>query len=388
MTEHLTGIEARDRGVTELCAEIAPAGYRVVITHEAVALEDLGARLTDDGPVDGSGTPLWIYGSSLPRDLVQRTTKVQVHEPFDPDETPAWFDHRFPRYVSETTVPGRSCFSSTSLAGAAAALLEEYPGVRFKDPNGASGVGQWSLRSTDEIESVLASVAADARASRDLELNDYLAHFGFVVEAEVEDVEAWSVTVTRTPDGCYSSFGSLRELSVETTDQGVIQNYGGTSIVMVRGDPCELVVLPSGGVVARDPVAEDVRLAPTPGIINAAQRYIEGIRLWEADGAFETRANVDVITGTVARRDGSREEITAALEESGRVGGASPAELLAIRELRKDPDLAYAVRSSRHSFDDAARRYADHARTVAGSHVFWDGIDAGFDGKYVFIGAF
>jgi hypothetical protein len=385
--EHLTGIEARDRGIAALCAEIAPADHRVVITHTAVAVEDLGAHLTGDGAVADDGMPLWIYGSTMPRDLLERYTKAQVHEPFA-DDAPAWFDRRFPRYIRGSTLPGYSCFSRASLLGATRRMLEEFTGVRWKDPDGNSGVGQWSVRSVDEIDAALAAVAADMGAGDQAELDGHLAEHGYVVEAEVEDVEAWSITVTRTPHGHFSSFGRLLEPKVDTAERGTIQVYGGTTAVVVRGDPEALADLPDGGVVLHDPVLDDIRLAPTAPVVRAAQCYIEGIRLWEADGAFETRANVDVITGTLVRRHGAREEIAAAVEESGRIGGASPAELLGIIDLRADPELHHAVRCTRHSFDQAARTYADHAATVPGSRVFWSETDHGWDDKYVFLGAF
>lgn len=387
--EYLSGIEARDRGLVELCEEIAPDGYRVVIAHEAVATEDLCDVGPGADPVDADGTPLWIYGSTLPRALLERTSKVQVHEPFDEAEVPGWFDLGFPRHLRGTTVPGYSCFSVDSLTGAARALLEEFVTVRLKDPNGASGVGQWTLGDPDELEGVLDDVAAEVGTSCNVQLAEYLAHYGYVVEAHVDDVEAWSVTLTRTPDGCYSSFGRILETTVELEVRGTVQNYGGTSVVVVRGDPEALEQLPAEGVVVDDPVRHDrIRLTPPPGVVRAAQRFIEGMRGWEADGVVETRANVDVITGKLARRDGSREEIAASVEESARVGGASSAELLGIRALRADADRSYSVRSSRHSFDDDAVAYARHTATVPGSRVFWDGVDENWDGRYVFIGAF
>lgn len=390
MTEHLSGIEARDKGIVDLCEAIAPEGYRVVIPPTATAIEDLGAHLTDGGdPVDDDGTPLWIYGSTLPRALIDRYTKVQVHEPFDDAEVPAWFDHRFPEYVRTATLPGYSCFSPGSLAAAAEHMLGEHVRVRLKDPNGASGVGQSTIGTVGEIAPTLDAIASDVTASHAVDLAGYLARYGYVVEAEIDDVEAWSVTLTRTPDGHYSSFGRLRETTVDTADRGVIQNYGGTSLVVVRGDPEALTCVPAGGAVVYDPaIDEDIRLAPSPGVIEAAQCYIEGMRLWEAEGALTTRANVDVVTGRIAGRDGSHREIAAAVEDSGRVGGASPAELLGIEALRADPTLSYVVRSSRHGFDDVARTYARYAATVPGSRTFWNGADPAWDDKYVFIGAF
>lgn len=103
---------------------------------------------------------------------------------------------------------------------------------------------------------------------------------------------------------------------------------------------------------------------------------------------IETRANVDVISGTLTTRTGGQDEIIAAIEDSGRAGGASPAELLGILALRTDPTLTHVTRSTRHSFDDTARAYADRVASIPGSRVFWSGIDHGFDGKFVFIGVF
>lgn len=56
-------------------------------------------------------------------------------------------------------------------------------------------MGQWTVGGPDELEGVLDEVAEEVGTSCEVELAEYLAHYGYVVEAHVDDVEAWSVTL-------------------------------------------------------------------------------------------------------------------------------------------------------------------------------------------------
>src|SRR5690606_12030147 len=87
--------------------------------------------------------------------------------------------------------------------------------------------------------------------------------------------------------------------------------YGGSSLTLVRGGFSELLAL-----------------KPAPIIVEAiarARQYDAAVSRAYPD-LLASRRNYDVITG----HDGSGNALTAVLEQSWRVGGASPAEISAL----------------------------------------------------------
>lgn len=366
----------RNAQVALMCAEIVPDDCAVVVPQKPITSGALKRNLAELGLTDRK---LWVYGASFPDDLFLRSTKAQVHLPVSGDTVPSWYDHGLPAYLQETTVPGYSCFTPDAMEAASGRLLDEFPRIRFKDPNGFSGEDQVIVSSEQEFAEFEERLDSDLRSRLGFGLKDYLAKYGYVIEANLErEVKAWSLTVTRTPDEIYTSFGRIVESAAELPSGEVFQEYAGTSSVVVRGDPSSLLRLPEGGLDVYDPVRADehIRLTPTPSIVNAALRHAEALHRWEEDGIYRSRTNVDILTGTLVRRDGSEELIAATVEDSARIGGASPAEILGITALRNNPDAPYVVRSTRHSYNHAdAAEYAEMVARSADGRTFWHGFD-------------
>jgi hypothetical protein len=375
----------RNEHIAQLCSQIVPKGIQVVVPQKQITTEELHSHLKQHG---FARTSTWVYGSQLPEALIERSSKIQVHPIINADYAPDWFDTHFPECITETTPPGFSCFSLDDLRDAVGRILAIYQSARLKAPTATSGEDQIVVRSLAELEKILLN-KANIHASEDVSFEEYVASHGYVVESNLENVKAWSATVTTLPSGTYASFGQQIELMVQQPDGSHTQIYGGTSSVTVRGDLQALLQLPAEGVLINDPVlSQTIELRPNPAIIHAAQQHIAGMQRWEADGIYRTRANVDILTGDLVFRNGERRAVTVSVEDSGRAGGASPAELLGIKDLQTKPNLRYATRSSRHSFDPTqAKVYAEHTRNTPEGQVFWHEYDS-FWQSTVFMGVF
>jgi hypothetical protein len=132
-----------------------------------------------------------------------------------------------------------------------------------------------------------------------------------------------------------------------TTDNAGAPAFGGSDIVMVRGDYDALAGLALG---------PDVRLA------------IEQARVFDAatqvfDGLLASRRNYDVLRG----RDRRGRWRSGVLEQSWRLGGASGPEVAALAALRADRGLR-AVRAR------SVERYGS-APAPAGAIIHFSGVD-------------
>jgi hypothetical protein len=104
--------------------------------------------------------------------------------------------------------------------------------------------------------------------------------------------------------------------------------YGGSELTMVRGGFQDLLRLQ---------LADEVRRA-----VRKAVAYEEAVSA-EFPAFFASRRNYDIACG----RDSRGKAHCGVLEQSWRIGGATPAELAAIEALRDDPALA-SVAASAH----------------------------------------
>src|SRR5690606_6944110 len=246
--------------------------------------------------------------------------------------------------------------------------------IRLKDPTAASGEDQTVIASREEfdqflLEKQMAFANRGGFARR-------LAEYGYVVEANLIDVEAWSFTLSTMPDQEFTSIGRMVDATVPQPDGSTMIEYGGTSIMTVRGNSHRLLNLTLPEVIpVDDPLRsgnETLYLQADEQIVRTAEIYIDALRDWEADDIVRTRANVDVLRGTLVHRNGEREEIVAAVEDSGRSGGASAAELMAARKLNESEETNYAVYSTRHVFDpEQCKIYRRHLDNIEDSVIFW-----------------
>ena len=145
---------------------------------------------------------------------------------------------------------------------------------------------------------------------------------GLVVEPNLEAAETFSVGQLCVADLLISYCGTQRL----TSNRHGEQVYGGSDLVVVRGDFATLLELP---------LSANLRNA-----IAQARAFDDAV-LACYNGTFASRRNYDVAQGL----DNDGDECSGVLEQSWRIGGASPAEVLALEAFQAKSHLD-AVRAS------------------------------------------
>jgi hypothetical protein len=237
-------------------------------------------------------------------------TKAIVH-PLVSDEAqaPAGWPRLLAREAMALTLRGRTAFCAEDALEAGRELLRLGP-VRLKPAGADGGRGQTVVRDSAGLEAAIAALCAGGVLAE-----------GLVLEEDLEDVTTWSVGQLRLPGRTISYWGT-QSLTVNNRGEPA---YGGSS----------LFVVPDGfdALLAR-PLDAECR--------DAIRRAIAFDRLADRHlvGMVASRRNYDVACGRAA--DGSRR--AGVLEQSWRVGGATPAEIAALEAFVRQPHLR-AVRA-------------------------------------------
>ncbi|HDS1817558.1 TPA: DUF3182 family protein [Pseudomonas putida] len=239
-------------------------------------------------------------------------TKAISHPlPADASFPPGWTD-AFALQASDALLRGYTVFSKTDARNAARLLLRDGP-LRVKPVLACAGRGQQVIDTADALEPLLADMDDQA-----------LAVWGLVLEEDLSEVQTFSVGQVRVA-GLTCSYHGTQQL---THDHQGTEVYGGSDLVVVRGDYQALLQLP---------LEDHLRLA-----INQAMAY-ERAAEQHFPGFVASRRNYDIARGTTAQghlRSG-------VLEQSWRLGGASSAELLALQAFADEPTLQ-RVHASTH----------------------------------------
>lgn len=239
-------------------------------------------------------------------------TKAISHPlPADARFPPGWTD-AFALQASDALLRGYTVFAKDD-ARRAAELLLRGGAVRLKPVQGRAGRGQEVIERLDQLEPMLAAMD-----------DQTLSLWGLVLEEDLHQVETFSVGQVRVA-GLTCSYYGTQQL---TQDHQGNEVYGGSDLVVVRGDYQALLQLP-----LQDPL----RLAVNQAMLyeRAAERTLPGF--------IASRRNYDIARGLDVRghlRSG-------VLEQSWRLGGASSAEILALQAFADDPALQ-RVRASTH----------------------------------------
>lgn len=231
-------------------------------------------------------------------------TKAISHPLFPGGQAPAPWAHGFADTAGAALLPGWTVFSKADARRAAEQFLVTRP-VRLKPVRATGGRGQQVIDSRGALEIALAAMA-----------DDELAEWGLVLEENLEQVETYSVGQVRV-GGLVASYVGTQRL---TQDNGGAWVYGGSDLNVHKGDYEALLCL---------------QLQPLQKQAVRCARIYEGAVLQHYPGFMASRRNYDIATGLA--HDGER--LTGVLEQSWRVGGASSAELLALRAFHRDPEL-------------------------------------------------
>lgn len=273
-----------------------------------------------------------LFGGVVPFPFV--ASKVISHPLLSHSTSaPTGWSAGFAEQVKSAVLPGYSVFSIDDARLASARLLAQGS-VRLKDPGGVGGVGQWVVSSGAELEALLKEIA-----------NEALWRRGLVLERNLREVVTHSVGQVQVGEWL-ATYHGVQHTTPNHTRAAV---YGGSELVVVRGGFDALMQLP---------LESATRLA-----VEQAMRY-HAAALAAFGGMFMSRSNYDVAQGL----DESGQWRSGVLEQSWRIGGASGAEIAALRAFAADPQLQ-RVRAS------TCERYGGTSDVPAGAWVLFDGID-------------
>ncbi|MBA4263918.1 MAG: DUF3182 domain-containing protein [Comamonadaceae bacterium] len=273
-----------------------------------------------------------LFGGVVPFPFV--ATKVISHPLLNRNASaPAGWSAGFAEQVLSAVLPGYSVFSADDVRRACAQLLSQGS-VRLKDPGGVGGVGQWVVGTGAELEALLREIASEGLWRR-----------GLVLERNLQQVLTHSVGQVQVGEWLASYHG----VQHTTRNHAGTSVYGGSELMVVRGGFDSLMQLP---------LESATRLA-----VEQALTY-HAAALSAFGGMFMSRSNYDVAQGL----DESGQWRSGVLEQSWRIGGASGAEIAALRAFAADPRLQ-RVRSSTYE------EYGNSANVPAGAWVLFDGID-------------
>lgn len=274
-----------------------------------------------------------LFGGVVPEPFI--ATKSITHPLVDAGaRAPRGWSAEFGQRVSDAVLAGFTVFTLEDARQAGAKLLERGP-LRTKPVRATAGRGQAVVADPGELEGVLETL--DGRE---------VATYGLVLEEHIRDVTTHSIGQVRVGELVMSYYG-IQHL---TEDNSGAEVYGGTDLIIARGDYDALLTLD---------LSDEVRTAVTQAqIYDAAATAC-------FPGFFASRRNYDVVHGRDAR--GSRR--SGVLEQSWRIGGASSAEVFALEALQSAA-APQVVRAS--SLEIYGTRQAPPARAT----VLFSGEDA------------
>src|SRR5262249_5025474 len=229
-------------------------------------------------------------------------------------DRPEGWSSVFPEKVKDVVLPGYTVFNLDD-ARVAARRLRDLGPIRIKEPLAAGGKGQAVAGTIEQVNTFLETFDAAE-----------IAVHGLVLESNLRGVTTLSVGQINIDDMTIAYHGKQR---VAINNEGS-PTYGGSSLVCVRG---------GWEALAERPMPTAVRLAVAPAkLYDAATSTYPGFAV--------SRQNYDVAQGF----DGQGRLRSGVLEASWRSGGASTAELAAMKEFAQDPALQLVEASSVKEF--------------------------------------
>ncbi|MDB5980244.1 MAG: biotin carboxylase [Pseudomonas sp.] len=240
-------------------------------------------------------------------------TKAISHPlPDNATARPDGWSEEFCQRAGEAVLEGFTVFNQADALRASNLLLVHGP-IRIKPVLATAGRGQIVV--THELE------LTEALAAQDL---DEVATWGLAIEEDLQDVITYSVGQVQIA-GIIASYYGTQSLTRDNQGETV---YGGSELWVVRGDYPELLKL---GLEA-----------PIRRAVGQAMAY-EKAAIACFPEFLASRRNYDIAQGKNSRG----QQCSGVLEQSWRIGGASPAEIEALMAFAADRSLR-RIRCSTH----------------------------------------
>ncbi|MCC4603365.1 DUF3182 family protein [Xanthomonas campestris pv. badrii] len=224
----------------------------------------------------------------------------------------AGWDQALADALVPATLAGYTVFSQADAVQALAHLLPDG-GVRLKLPTGVGGSGQWRIADTAQLLQVLGTLPGA-----------YLQTHGAVLERNILQPLTHSVGELCVAGIQIAYHGTQCSVSNAEGDEV----YGGSSLHVHRGSLEALLSTPLTPLHRR--------------VVEQACRY-DRLVAAAYPGLHISRRNYDVVSGA----DAHAGQVCGVLEQSWRIGGATPAELAAIARFQQHPALHW-VHASTH----------------------------------------
>jgi hypothetical protein len=285
-----------------------------------------------------------FFGGVVPYDFV--ATKVVTHSLCDCDAVaPDGFSRELGAEIKPVVLPGFAAFSAADAHKAGATLLNTGP-LRLKPGREKGGLGQIVVRNEYELSEKL----------RQCDLSE-IEKFGLVLEENLESIETFSVGFVSVSTMSIAYYGT-QTLTTNNCQKPV---YGGSNLFVVSGGPEALLE------VLRD---SRQRLA-----VEQALAYDLAVRR-RYENVIVSRRNYDVAQGIDAQGIWK----SGVLEQSWRVGGASPAEIMAFETFQYDPSRDVVRVCS-------VERYGKNTEIPNEARLYYKGVDehAGLLTKYAMV---
>lgn len=270
-----------------------------------------------------------LFGGVAPEAFVATKAITQPLVDADAAAPPGW-SRAFRARTGNAVLRGYTVFDADDARAAARRLFELGP-LRLKPVHARGGLGQVVALDMEQVEVALMHLATGS-----------LACGGLVLEENLDNVVTCSVGSVRI-GGLVVSYHGTQRLTTNNFGQEV---YGGTRLTVVRGGFARLL---------------ERELDPTERVAIEQACTYETAALAAYPGLILSRSNYDVAQGLDAHglwRSG-------VLEQSWRLGGATPAELVALEAFAADPALD-AVRS------ECIEIYGEHETPPAGAALLLD----------------
>ena len=277
-----------------------------------------------------------VFGGVTPYPFVG--TKAITHGLVsDRAVAPEGWNPRLGALLGDAVLRGHTAFTSDDARESARRLLA-LGAIRLKSVNACGGHDQWVAADLHAFEQALARIDPS-----------YIRQHRVVVEQQLQSATTYSVGSLAIGSWSISYVGTQRE----TEDHCGRMVYGGSELVVTRGN---FEVL--GQLIVSKNAADAIRKAiEYDAAVNSAFPTF-----------FASRRNYDVVCGTDARGN-SRSGV---LEQSWRVGGASPAEIAALLAFKADPALQVVCTATHEAYgnpsppDDADTYFVDHGGVMGG----------------------